>query len=807
MNERQLKVIIGGLLHDTGKVMYRAHDPGDHSRSGYDFLRDEAGITDREILDQVLYHHAARLKDAALADDSPAYITYIADNIASAADRRKTDEGMSFDRNLPLASIFNILNGNRGKSSYREKTLDPKDGINFPEEGGFEYDDSFYKKIRQELKDILKNMPLADTRKSQEYLNSLLEVLEADLSFIPSSTNKNELADISLYDHVKITAAAGSCIYQYVAEKGIGDLKTELFKNAREFYKKKAFTLFSLDMSGIQAFIYHQYGTQDVLKNLRSRSFYLEIMTENMIDDLLDSTGLSRANLIYSGGGHAYILFPNTDAVAEKLAEFEERTNAWLQKNYKADLYVACGWTACSADELSNKLAGSYREIFHRVSENISERKLHRYSAAQIMEMNSAADQEHTRECRVCHRSDHLTDEGLCEMCSGLIKLSRDILDRDFFTVVSGESGDAGMPLAEDRYLIADSEDSLRQRMKNDDGYVRSYGKNHMYIGVSVASKLWVGDYHSAQTLGELVDAGTGIKRMGVLRADIDNLGQAFVAGFPEKYQTLSRSATFSRNLSLFFKLYINSILADGKYSISGDAPGARSAAIIYSGGDDVFVVGAWKDVLEFAVDLRNSLKKFTEDTLTISAGFGLYDPKYPVSYIASQTGDLEDFSKDLEGKNAISLFDETGRYDWDTFINVVLGEKFRIIYSYFSMYMKGNENVSLAKGKVFLYRMLDLFRSQYHELDPLKYRSDEENSSHGDRKDKKPAKRIDLARMAYALARTEPGKDASDAERKMYRIFSEKMYEWMHDPEESREAVTAIYLYTYLIRNEEGEA
>ena len=35
-------------------------------------------------------------------------------------------------------------------------------------------------------------------------------------------------------------------------------------------------------------------------------------MMEHIIDTLLDKLHLSRANLIYSGGGHCYMILPNT---------------------------------------------------------------------------------------------------------------------------------------------------------------------------------------------------------------------------------------------------------------------------------------------------------------------------------------------------------------------------------------------------------------------------------------------------------------------------------------------------------------
>lgn len=49
MNDNQRKVIIGGLLHDIGKVLYRSDDGRNHSQSGYDFLKNDVDIKDQDI--------------------------------------------------------------------------------------------------------------------------------------------------------------------------------------------------------------------------------------------------------------------------------------------------------------------------------------------------------------------------------------------------------------------------------------------------------------------------------------------------------------------------------------------------------------------------------------------------------------------------------------------------------------------------------------------------------------------------------------------------------------------------------------
>lgn len=116
MNVLTLQSTYGGLLHDTGKAVYRAGGQrGSHSEQGYQFLYGVLpGAGWAPALDCVRYHHAAALRSAAkaLPADSPAYIVYLADDLSAAADRREVEgESSSFRRDLPLDSVFTHLNG------------------------------------------------------------------------------------------------------------------------------------------------------------------------------------------------------------------------------------------------------------------------------------------------------------------------------------------------------------------------------------------------------------------------------------------------------------------------------------------------------------------------------------------------------------------------------------------------------------------------------------------------------------------------------------------------------------------------
>ena len=228
--------------------------------------------------------------------------------------------------------------------------------------------------------------------------------MEGYLSYIPSSTSKNELSDISLFDHVKITAAIGGCIYEYLVAMKCDDYKKELLDNENEFYSKDAFLFLSCDVSGIQSFIYNLHSNEDVLKSLRARSFYLEIMVENLIDDLLEKTNMSRANLVYSGGGHCYLILPNTPFVEESINRFEKEFNHWLLEHFKTDLYIAFGYTKCCADDLIGKNRGEkdrdIKNIYAEVSRELSDKKNRRYSAEDIIYLNNNRAGESERECK-----------------------------------------------------------------------------------------------------------------------------------------------------------------------------------------------------------------------------------------------------------------------------------------------------------------------------------------------------------------------------------------------------------------------
>ena len=525
---------MGALLHDIGKIIFRAGiiDSKSHGISGKEFI--EKYTQDKNILDCIRFHHKQDIKGAKIASDSVAYLVSIANSISSGHDMSYIEgENKSkerFEKKLPLESVFNRLNNNTGNQSYLPNTLDKKNGINYPQDiREIVKVQHSYNDIYEEFKKGLRTIVF-----EPEYINSILELCEANTSYIPSSIIKKQAVDISLFDHIKITAAIASCIYEYLIYSERTDFKNELLLKEKEFKKEKAFLMFSCDFSGIQQFIY-TISSKGALKGLRARSFYLEIMLEHIVDELLTICGLSRVNLIYTGGGHAYILLPNTKDIIENINKANSSINQWFISKFGNALYLAIAYEECSANDLQNisEDKEAYQNIYRNLSSKLSQHKIRRYGADEIRRLNSLGNFSEGRECVVCGTADKLVkdkdDRDICETCNALQEISREIIKDNILIISSDKKISKKINLAvpslknTESYISTITENEAKQLIKAEKNSVlKIYSKNRLMTGMKFATKILMGDYCTKNVDGiasfeELAKKSKGIERIAVL--------------------------------------------------------------------------------------------------------------------------------------------------------------------------------------------------------------------------------------------------------------------------------------------------
>ncbi len=133
------------------------------------------------------------------------------------------------------------------------------------------------------------------------FSETLLNLLLKYTSSIPASTM--DFPDVSLYDHLKTTAAIATCLYDY---------------NNSDKDSENPFILIGADISGIQPYIY-QVVSKYAGKNLKGRSFYIRLLSDTIVRFLLKKLKLYQANIVYNSGGGFYILAPNTKFIKNEL--------------------------------------------------------------------------------------------------------------------------------------------------------------------------------------------------------------------------------------------------------------------------------------------------------------------------------------------------------------------------------------------------------------------------------------------------------------------------------------------------------
>lgn len=487
------------------------------------------------------------------------------------------------------------------------------------------------------------------------FAETLLNLLFKYTTAIPASTIN--FPDVSLYDHLKTTAAIAICLYDYETsqEKG-GDAP---------------FLLVGGDFSGIQSYIY-QIISKYASKNLKGRSFYLKLLSDAVVRYLLQQLDLFQSNIVYNSGGSFYLLAPNTMAVKEKLQKAIQFIEEQLFQAHGISLFVAIDSVEVSENDLKHTdKEHNLRIVWQALFQKRDVKKQSRFASmitqnynrffAPFMYAEGQRDvvtgelfAEGEKPCRFSDDKDkvvrHLTNQQ--------IKLGTALRESKVMVVSEGE-----IPYWKDKvsispanlgicyYLLqyedltkmkeelrasADKVTAISLNGKNlDCDFMRNIeGLNNIY-----ALEFYGGNIYSENTFEQMCDNKNEFSRMGVLRMDVDNLGSIFQGGIAKERATLSRYAALSRSLDYFFSGYLNRIQQD-------IAP--LKSSIIYSGGDDVFIVGAWDVVIQIAKRIHNDFKAYTcyNPKFSLSGGMTMVGSKYPIIKGAELSGEEESNAK-----------------------------------------------------------------------------------------------------------------------------------------------------------------
>ncbi len=767
---------LAGLFHDVGKFKQRAELDDDrgltHGEIGFRWLKDHYGENSLISLG-AKNHHAT---DEDVWSDNKLLVLYEADN-CSASERRShydkaKDVSATWQRDIPLACVFSRI---RNPHEDSPKTLPPPAYWELPrlQNGSLGWQpprSDEGENTRERYRDLWEKFDLEfhslKSRANHFNVDAVLHLLEKYTGTIPSMTLRVQGADdresyrkhpdVSLFDHMKTTAAFALCLADYYRKNFPEDwaqrpLKEEITGKASwENDAECPFLLVGGDLSGVQRFIY-TITSKGALKALKGRSFFLELFLEHAVDALLEAMGLFRCNVIFTGGGHFYLVAPNIPESLQAVDHVRSRLNAYLFEDFNGALELFIQTVPFRKADLKDVTA-----VWQRLSmelEKAKKRKREDFLADLLGEPKEPHSDCYTDKCQVCGREDRAlvyltireTALPVCEPCRDQYFLG-DLLQQasrrgDYPVIYRWDKEPA--ELSRNRYVrienrwyqpaagvfgkkreeLEDMADAVFHLNDWDLTHFEHRGSRPLFAGIYLPPE------DAPRDLESMADKGFGIARIAVVRMDVDRLGRIFSQCLPEGERTFSLTASLSRQLSLFFKYHINGILegASGypektRLADRGHAP--RMAVVVYSGGDDLFLIGHWLDVLEGTLDIQKAFAAFTANPfITASAGMAVSGPHEPVYRLADAAGEAEDRAKGerregtktVPGRRAFTLFG-THTFPWHDAkgpdVRKVL-EALEHLHRFTAVNGRSLKIRPHGLSKGFFYRLLELVRRQ----------------------------------------------------------------------------------------------
>jgi|GEM_PF-372170 len=673
--------------------------------------------------DQQLLSFAARHHDPATNEE---WIVTVADRWASGLDRGARSDPVGDDywqRQVLAARLIPALSRAHGRPLCDGRLPLAELGVSphllFPGSGELSAEASraayqrLYEGLVAELEPLARRAS-AGPQELRALLPTLSALYEKYTSSIPAATDQ-ELNDVSLFDHSVSVAAIAAALYRELSSgpRALADCSEGEVRDPRP----SRLSLVVGDLSGIQSYLY-TIAHEGAAKTLRGRSLALQLLTDAAATRILSTLQLPPTNLVYSGGGKLWLL---AHARAEEaLRETAERIDRFLLDWSGGSLSFSLGLSPVSGRQLLEK---QLAERWQAALEDAAENRGRRFCRSARKDFASLfgepiGDGGDEQPCTVCGaEAERAPDdqESICRACASQRRLGQ-LLPRGAWLLRADESiatldapqirfeepldvayridtsqQIAGRPLRGSmRFAIDDTCFTKQLGRSADSPEARSFcflGRN-LPLGDNASSGA-----RELLTYDELAARSDGAPYLGVLRMDVDDLSALFReaargGALPDRTASLSRLACLSRQLQRFFAGHVAWLLSEEGYcwrSSRGDAadgatdpglhePWHQKVQLIYSGGDDLFLVGAWTSVIALARCIRDHFRRFTANPeLTLSAGLAVVDAHHPVSSAAAVAGELEAAAKGHRSpggqrKNAIALFEPRGVLSWSEF-------------------------------------------------------------------------------------------------------------------------------------------
>ena len=448
------------------------------------------------------------------------------------------------------------------------------------------------------------------------------------------------------------------------------------------------------DINGIQNFIYNVYeGEGGVAKILRARSFYVSVLTKVIIEHIKNVKGWKVHEPLDGGGG--FILEVETEQQEKEFKDNLEKIRKDIERFFleklNGEIGITFGYTKESnfealLEEVDKEKRKKFRVSLSSGKDSLFEKKI----KDDVFLLENPKEMK-SKKCIICRT--FFSSEEICKFCKEL-KEAGTLLPRKKEEVIKKDKDE----------LIKDEECLFKFKIGNEENeeyYVPRKDKNSTSEIPLVIVPLLRKDltekekeeYQLSESLEDLRAGFTapfeiislysmGDRKLGYLIMDVDNLGLIF-----GKIKDFNLQKEISNALNRFFKEKVSTLAITDfnpqKFEEHRKFGFLRRSVIyiLYDGGDDLFAIGPWDKLLDFALAVNTEFKNFARNLqssisslyeeevvlyseekdrkgLSLSAGFVTVKPKFTVRMAARLCKNAEDEAKS-GGKDAICAFGE----------------------------------------------------------------------------------------------------------------------------------------------------
>jgi len=527
-------------------------------------------------------------------------------------------------------------------------------------------------------------------------------------SCIPAARVGRVVHDVSLYDHSRLTAAFAAALYDY--HVATDTLNSQAISNE----ESEKFIMVNGNFYGIQTFIFSSYGDTRKYraKMLRGRSFYVSLLTELAADRVCANLGLPHICIIFNAAGRFTVLCPNTKNAKSIIEKARDHINNWLYEMSYGEVSMGISTvSAAQRDFIPNRFIQLWDDIAAAVEENKYHKlELERYGGVVKEYLDSFRNDLDRPLCPLCGKrpaavgtAQGFANEGIgpvCRICRDQVLIgTRIVKDTEVCILDTADDAKGNGDLLEPilgayqiRFGPIDSEDSLKGKVIRKAWDISILGESTETKGISrkllnryvplheeednrhlrmltsrmseakvdeLFQELRLGDplpFHVISLKAKTVredEKVVGLDALGILKADVDNLGMLMACGLPTGRFTISRLATLSRQLNYYFALYLpHLLLTDQRFS---------DVYTVFAGGDDLFVLGPWNRIYELSLHIHDTFTSYTceNKAMHLSAGLILKKPHAPLNALAEAAEETLEASKS-EGRDRFTMFRET---------------------------------------------------------------------------------------------------------------------------------------------------